>query len=140
MHLSALYQKRINSFVFNDFGPRVLTSSSLTAPPLMPHSCSGEVTALPNTGGKQMVDNGPGETSLSWRQRQELPTKSPPIPRLRGGNNGPNGGSVGAHSLGSWLRTNRSAQTALHLVNKRGKPRHDQTEMEMENSSANDQN
>lgn len=32
-----------------------------------------------STGGKQMVDNSPGEMSLTGRQRQELPTKSSPI-------------------------------------------------------------
>lgn len=45
----------------------------------MPHSCSGGVTAFLSTGGKQMVDNSPGEMSLTGRQRRELPTKSSPI-------------------------------------------------------------
>ncbi|KAM7403690.1 hypothetical protein PAMA_004230 [Pampus argenteus] len=48
-------------------------------PLLMPHSCSVEVMACLNAGGKQMVDNSPGEMSLTGRQHQELPTKSSPI-------------------------------------------------------------
>ncbi|KAM7376366.1 hypothetical protein PAMP_006107 [Pampus punctatissimus] len=51
-------------------------------PLLMPHSCSVEVMACLSTGGKQMVDNSPGEMSLTRRQHQELPTKSSPIQGL----------------------------------------------------------
>lgn len=40
--------------------------------------------------------------------------------QAQAGNNGPNAGWVNPHSLSSWLRTNRSAYTALHIDNKRG--------------------
>lgn len=56
--------------------------SHSTVPLFMPHSCSGEVTAFLSTEGKQMVDNSPGEMSLTGRQHQELPTKSSPIQGL----------------------------------------------------------
>lgn len=45
----------------------------------MSHSSSAEVMVCLSTGGKQMVDNSPGEMSLTGRQRHELPTKSSPI-------------------------------------------------------------
>lgn len=38
-----------------------------------------QVMAYLNDGGKQMVNNSPGETSLSGPQHQELPTKSSSI-------------------------------------------------------------
>lgn len=103
----------------------------------MPHSFSAEVTAFLSAGGKQMVDNGPGEMSLTGRQRQGLPTKSSPI-------QGPGREQwakcrVSQSSFTQQLAENQQVGTEQHSTQTtRGEPRHN--EAEMENSSADDQN
>lgn len=103
----------------------VLSHSTLLLP--LPHSCSVEVMACLSTRGKQMVNNSPGEMSLTGKQRQ---TKSSPIQGLGEGTMGQmQGEPVLIHSAAGWEPTGRHAWHFTSTT--RGEPRHNEAKREI---------